>query len=272
MKDLNTTSLNKISWYLWTSWQDLCNRSLERSSLQVLFTRPLWEILSLYIQDLLKSLDLLSLLQELSTRSLRKTSMKDLYARAPCKISSYTPGPPRSLHRSSLKDLFPSPIWDISIQDILIPGPPRSLHRGSLQNLFTRPLWEISTQELSTRSQHRTPMRDPYPRALYKISHKAPTKDLHERSLLQERFTRSLHKTSIRQDPYERSLYKISWYLWTSWQDLCERSLGRSPLQDLFTRPPNETLISLGLLGLFTGSLYKIPSQDLMRDLLTRAL
>ena len=29
-----------------------------------------------------------------------------------------------------------------------IPGPPRSLHRSSLQDLFTRPLWEISVQDL----------------------------------------------------------------------------------------------------------------------------
>ena len=50
-----------------------------------------------------------------------------------------------------------------------IPGPPRSLHRSSLQDLFTRPLWEISIQDLlisldlwdllTTRSLQKTSIR-----------------------------------------------------------------------------------------------------------------
>ena len=86
--------------------------SLHRSSLQDLFTRPLWEIS----------------IQELSTRSLHKTSMRDLFRRALCKISS--------------QDLYEISLYKIS-------GYPwRSLHRSSLQDLFTRPLWEISIQDL----------------------------------------------------------------------------------------------------------------------------
>ena len=41
--------------------------------------------------------------------------MRHLYTRSPD-----IPGPPRSLHRSSLQDLFTRPLWEISIQDLLI--------------------------------------------------------------------------------------------------------------------------------------------------------
>ena len=81
--------------------------------------------------------------------------MRDLYTRALYKISSqdphmrhlYTrspdiPGPPRSLHRSSLQDLFTKPLWEISIQDLLI-----SLDLWDL--LTTR-----SLQKTSIRIQH----------------------------------------------------------------------------------------------------------------------
>ena len=81
--------------------------------------------------------------------------MRDLYTRALYEISSqdphmrhlYTrspdiPGPPRSLHRSSLQDLFTKPLWEISVQDLLI----------SLD------LWELLTtsslQKTSIRIQH----------------------------------------------------------------------------------------------------------------------
>ena len=138
---------------------------------------------------------------------------------------------------------------------------------SSLQDLFTRTPYEtslykissfpwtslISSHELSTRSLH-------------KIS----TKDFYEKSLLQDLLPRSLHKTSIRQDPNERSLYKISWYLWASRQDLYERSLSlfKSSLQDLVTRPLweipiQDLLISLDLLDLFIGALYKPDMKDL---------
>ena len=226
-------------WDLYTRSPDIPGppRSLHTSSLQDLFTRPLWEIS----------------IQELSTRSPHKTSMGDRYTRALYKTSSqdpqmrhlYTrspeiPGLPRSPHRSSLQDPFTSPIWNISIQDVLasldllglFTGAlykissqdlyERSLYKSSLQDLFTRPLWEISIQQLSTRSPHKTSMRDLFRRALCKISS---------------------------QDLYERSLYK------SSLQDLFTRPLWDISIQDL--------RISLDLLGLFTGALYKISSQDL---------
>ena len=171
--------------------------------------------------------------------------MRDLYTRPPYKISSQDLYE-RPLYKRCLQDLFTGPpIWDISIQDLLIsldllgllagalyeissrdhhmrhlytrspdiPGPPKSLHRSSLQNLFTRPLWEISIQELSTRSLHKTSMRDLYTRAL------------------------SLCKISS-QDPHMR-------YLYTRSPDIPgpPRSLHRSSLQDLFTRPLREISI-----------------------------
>ena len=297
------------------SSQDLYERSLYKSSLQDLFTRPLWEI---------------------SKSSLHKTSMRDLCTRALCTRSPDIPGPPglftgalykissqdlyeESLYKSSLQDLFTrplceissqelstrslhrTPIWDISLQDPLISLDLLGLFTGALyqissQDLFTRPLWEISVQELSTRSLHKTSMRDLYTRAHYKIS----SQDPHMRDL----FTRALpelYKISS-QDPHmrhlcTRALYKISSqdphlrHLYTRSPDIPgpPRSLHRSSLQDLFTRPPWEISIQelspeiLGPprsfhssylqdlftrpicrdLGLFTGALYKISSQDL---------
>ena len=91
--------------------------------------------------------------------------------------------------------------------------------------------------------------------------------------------TGALYKISS-QDLYEGSLYKSSLqdlftgphmrHLYTRIPGIpgLSRSPHRSSLQDLFTRPPCEIsiqdrLISLDLLGLFTGALYKISSQDL---------
>ena len=232
-------------------------RSLHRSSLQDLFTRPLWEIS----------------LQELSTGSLHKTSMRDLFTRALYKISSQDP------HMRHLYTSSPD-----------IPEPPRSLHRSPLQDLFTRPLWEISIQELSTRSLHKTSMRDLYTRALYKIS----SQDLHERPLykssLQDLFTgppiwdisiqdqlisldrRSFHKTSVR-DLYTRALYKISSqdphmrHLYTRSPDIPgpPRSLHRSSLQDLFTRPLWELSIQDLLICLDLWDLLTIRSVQFKR-------
>ena len=159
--------------------------------------------------------------------------MRDLYTR-----------PPKSPYRISLQDLFTSPIWDISIQDFLIyldllclfrgalykilsqDLHYRSLRKSSLQDLSTGPLWEIPVHERSTRSLH-----------------KASTKDLYERSLLQELFTKSPHKTSIRQDPM-RGLFT------------------RSP--DI-SQPPGKT----SLKDLLTWAPYKIFSQDLLKDLIS---
>ena len=173
-------------------------------------------------------------------------------------------------------------MWDLYTRSPDIPGPPRSLHTSSLQDLFTRPLWEISIQELSTRSLQKTSTRDLYRRALYKISsqdlymrdlytralYKIPSQDLYERSLykssLQDLFTRLLWDISIQdlrisldllglftgalykissQDIHERSLYKISWYPWTS---------EIFSLQDLFKRPrsgSNTQKVPRGLRG-----------------------
>ena len=263
MRDLYTRALYKISSqdphmrHLHTRSPDIPGppRSLHRRSPQDRFTRPLWMIS----------------IQELSTRSLHKTSMRDLYTRALYKISSQDLYE-RPLYKRCLQDLFTQPpIWDISIQDLLIsldllgllagalyeissrdhhmrhlytrspdiPGPPKSLHRSSLQNLFTRPLWEISIQELSTRSLHKTSLRDLYTRALSlsaRSLHRTPIWDISKQDLrifldLLDLFTGALYKISS-QDLYERSLYKISWYPGTS---------EISSLQDLFKRPRSES-------------------------------
>ena len=78
--------------------------------------------------------------QELPTRLVHKTSMRNLGAKSP-DIS----GP---LGKTSVKDLLKvceRPPHKTSMRDLYtrppeIPGPPRSLHRSSLQDLFTRPL------------------------------------------------------------------------------------------------------------------------------------
>ena len=235
--------------------------SLHRTSLQDLFTRPLWEIS----------------IQELSTRSLDKTSMRDLYTRALYKISSQDLYE-KSLQKSSLQDLFTRPLWEISIQELStrslqktsmrylytrspdIPGPPRSLHRSSLQDLFTRPLWEISIQDLlisldlwdllTTRSLQKTSARIQHAESTERVARTSSLQDLFTRPLweisIQELSTRSLHKTSMR-------------YLFTRSPDIPgpPRSLHRSSLQDLFTRPLweisiQDLLISLDLWYLLT--------------------
>ena len=204
MGDLYTRALYKISSqdphlrHLYTRSPDIPGppRSLHRSSLQDLFTRPLWEIS----------------LQELSARSLHKTSMRDLFTRALYKSSSQDP------HMRHLYTRSPD-----------TPGSPRSLHRSSLQDLFTRPLWEISMQELSTRSLHKTSMRDLYTRALYKIS----SQDPHMRDL----YTRALYKISS-QDPHMRH---------------------RNPIWDIYTRSPD-------IPGPLRSPHYKISSKDLDQD------
>ena len=174
--------------------------------------------------------------------------MRDLYTRALYKV------PSQDHH-----------VWHLYTRSPDIPGPPRSLHRSSLQDLFTRPLWEISIQELSTRSFHKTSMRDLYTRALYKIS----SQDPHMRHL----YTRALYKISHRAPIWYISIQELSTSslhrtpIWDiSIQDLLisldllglltgapykissqEKSLYKSCLQDLFTGPPYETF------------LYKIP-------------
>ena len=168
--------------------------------------------------------------------------MRDLFTRALYKISSQDLYE-RSLHKSSLQDLFTGPhMRHLYTRSPGIPGPPRSLHRSSLQDLFTRPLWEISKQELSTRPLRKTSMRDLYTRAHYKIS----SQDPHMRDL----FTRALYKISS-QDPH-------IWYI--SIQELSTRSLHRTPIWDISIQ---DLLISLDLLGLLTGTLYKISSPGL---------
>ena len=207
-------SLHKISWYLWTSWQELCERSLDMSSLQDLFTRPL--------------------------------KRSHLHTRPP-----EIPGPPRPPHRSSLQNLFTSPIWDISIQDLLIPLDLLGPFTRAPYKIFTRPLWEISSQELSTRSLHKTTMSD--------IS----IQDLLD---LLGLFTGALYKISS-QVSNETSLYRISWYPRTSYVSKGTpgppRSLQRSSLQDLLTRPR----CNVSLQELSTRSLHRTH----MRHLYTRS-
>ena len=134
MRDLFKGALYKISAqdhqmrHLYTRSPDIPGppRSLHRSSLQHIFTRPLWEIS----------------IQELSTRSLHgDPNMRHLYTRSPD-----IPGPPRSLHRSSLQDLLLRPLWEISTRSPDIPGPLRSPHRSSLQDLFKRRRSRSNTQ------------------------------------------------------------------------------------------------------------------------------
>ena len=122
--------------------------------------------------------------QELPTRLLHKTSMRNLGTKSP-DIS----GPPG---KTSEKDLLKgAPVWDIPIQDPLI-----SL---DLLGLFTGALYKISSQDPYERSLYKSSLQDlftgpPYETSLYKSS-------------LQDLFTGP---------PYETSLYKISWYPWTS--------------------------------------------------------
>ena len=254
-------------------------RSLNKSFLQDLFTRPLWEIS----------------IQELSTRSLQKTSVRDLYTRALCKISSQDPhmkhlyarspdipGPLRSLHRSSLQDLSTRPLWEISIQELStrslhksplqdlftgpymrhlyaisldILGPPRSPHRNSLQDLFTRPPWQISIQDSlrspdipgPPRSPHRSSLQDLFTRPLRSPGIPGPPRSLH-RSSLQDLFTSPIWDKSSLRSPHIPGP---------------PRSLNRSSLQDLFTRP----LWEISIQEFSTRSLDKTS----MRDLYTRS-
>ena len=193
--------------------------------------------------------------------------MRDLYTRPP-----YIPGPPKSPYRSSLQDLFTSPIWDISIQDFLIYLDLLGLFRGALYKILSQDLHYRSLRKSSTRSQHRTPMRDPCTRALYKIS----SQGLYQRSLREISITGALYKISAQNlyqtRPYERSLHKISWYLSTSWQDLSKRPLDMRPLKrpfhKIFSQDLLKDLISIQDLlksldhpDRLTGALYKISSQ-----------
>ena len=299
--------------YLWTSWQEIHKRSLYRSSLlDRTYTR------SPDIPGPPRSLHRSSL-QDLFTRP-----MRDLFTRALYKVSSqdhhvwhlYTRSPARSRHEIPTKDLYERSLWQElltrSLRKTSIRQGPyemfqlstrslRSLHSSSLQDLFTRPLWEISIQELSTtfmrvstrslrktsmrdtRSRHKTPMRDLYTRALYKVSSQAPNdvamQDLLISLDLLGLFTGALYRISS-QDIYERSLYKSS--LRSPDIPGPPRSLHSSSLQDLFTRPINErSLYKSALQDPFTRPLWEISIQELstrsphkttMRDLVTRAL
>ena len=175
-----------------------------------------------------RSPDIPAPLQELSTRSFHKTSMRDLFTRALYKISSQDLYE-RSLYKSSLQDLFTGP----HMRDLFT----RALYKISSQD----PIWDISIQELFTRSLHRTPiwyisiqdllvsldLLGLLTGALYKIS----SQDLHERSLYKSSLRspgipgppRSLHRSSLQDlctspiwEISLQELSKISWYPWTS--------------------------------------------------------
>ena len=228
--------LPRLLWFLWRiPIQDPCTTSrdttgpltepLSTISLQKFFARSLakprrpWEI---YIQDLLISLGLLAsplweiFLQELSTRSLHKTSMTDL-----CKICPDISGPPGKTSMGvSLQELSTRPLGKTSVQDLYIrspdiPGPPdktsmrdllthapdkiswqaRRLWEISIQDLLisldllVRPLWELCLQGLSTRSLAKTSIRDPCTRSPDLLM----SLGLLARPLLGDLFTRALH-------------------------------------------------------------------------------
>ena len=276
MKDLNTTSLNKISRDISgppgrKSIRDLSAGALYLTgpiqdlliSLDLLgpFTRALYKVSSqdhhvwhLYTRSSARSRpeiptkDLYerSLLQELLTRSLRKTSIRQ----GPYEMFQLST---RSLAKTCMRNLFTRALYKISSvssQELStkcfhkpqmrrryatspdIPGPPRSLHRSSLQDLFTRHLRKISIQELSKISW--------YSWTAEVSSQQLSTRSLHKTYIweifIQELSTRSLHKTSMR-DLYTRALYKISS------QDYYETSRYKSSLQDLFTGTPYETFL-----------------------------
>ena len=322
------TSLYKIPWYPWTSQvssqelstrslhktsmrdlytralykipsQDLYERSLYKSSLQDLFTRPLWEISSQELSTDLFTRPLWEIsIRELSTRSLHKTSMRDLYTRALYKTSSQDPIWDISiqdllisldflglltgaLYKISSQDLYDGSLYKSSLQDLFtgphmrhlytrspdIPGLSRSPHRSSLQDLFTRPPCEISIQDrlisldllgLFTRALYRISSQDLYERSLYKSS----LQDLLTRPLWGHLYTRAPQIPGLPRSPHRSSL-----------QDPVTSPIWNISIQDLLT--------SLDLLGLFTGALYKISSQDLyerslykssLQDLFTRPL
>ena len=226
MTDLFTRALYKVSsqdHHVWNLYTRSPARSRHEIPTKDFYERSLWQEL------LTRSLRKTSIRQgpyemfQLSTRSLPKTCMRDFFTRALYKISSVSSQElsTRSLRKTSMRDLYTRALYDLyeslykifarPLQDLFTrPIYERSLYKSSLQDLFTRPLWEISIQELSTKSLHKTTMRDLVTRALYKISSQDPIWDI-------------------------------------SMQDL---------------------LASLDLLGLFTGALYKISSQDLyMRGL-----
>ena len=143
--------------------------------------------------------------------------MRDLYTRALYKIFSQGP-------QMKMRHLY--------TRSPDIPGRPRSLHTSSLQDLFTRPLsGKTPMRGLYTRSPDisgppgKTSMKDLFTRAPYKIS----SQDLYETIqdllisfALLGLFTELLESSS--QDIYERSLYK------SSLQDL----FHRTPMRDLY--------------------------------------
>ena len=103
-------------------------------------------------------------------------------------------------------------------------------------NLLPRPLLEISPQELPTRLVHKTSMRNLGTKSpdISGPPGKTSVKDLLKALDLLNLLTGALYKISS-QDPYERSLYKSS--LRSPDIPGPPRSLNRSSLQDLFTRP-----------------------------------
>ena len=142
MRDLYTRALYKIS------SQDLYERSLYKSSLQDLFTGPPYER-SLYkssLQDLVAGPPYGTSL----SRALYKISshLRHLYTRSP-DIPDLLGLLTAALYKISSQDLHERSLYKSSLRSPGIPGLPRSLHRSSLQDLFTSPIWEISLQELS---------------------------------------------------------------------------------------------------------------------------
>ena len=148
---------HKVSWYPWTSWI-----SSQGST-----------------QDVLIPLDL----PDLFTGALYKT---DLYGRSLHKISWYCWTSWISSHKRSARSLHKTFIKNFYTRSRDISGP---LGKTSMGDLFTGTLYKMSS------------LHHLYQRSVCEI-----------RTLLQELSTRSRHKTSIK-DLFARPLNKTSWYL-----------------------------------------------------------
>ena len=141
--------------------------------------------------------------QELPTRLLHKTCMRNLATKSP-DIS----GPPG---KTSVKDLLKGALYKFSSQDLY----ERSLYKTSWNPWTT----QTASRELSTKSLPK-PHRDiSIQDLLIPLDLLGPFTKLPTRSS-QGLYERSIHKSSLQDlftgPPYETSLYKISGYPWTS--------------------------------------------------------
>ena len=143
------------------------------------------------------------------------------------------------------------------LQDLYSRSPDISGPPGKTFVTTGQALCERSLQELSTWSLHKTSIKDLNTRRFDLLIF---LEFLAIELFWQELFTRLPHNTCMK-DPSTRSLYKISWYLWASWQDLCEKKTSTSftrsrckiSMEDLYARSPH----------ISARPLWEISSQDL---------